>query len=77
MFLRFHISPKEIFHFKSRIQIISFSSKFDVNSHKFLRVTCKRNINPLSANVALILQPVNWFAVQINNWVLYEGNTGT
>ena len=31
-----------------------------------------QRINPLSAGVALIEKPVNWF-----DWFIYEGNTGT
>ena len=33
------------------------------------------NLSKLSASVALIQKPVNWFAQF--DWFLYEGNTGT
>ena len=33
--------------------------------------------NPLSASVALIEKPVNWFAAHINWLVSIEGNTST
>ena len=34
-------------------------------------------VNPLSASVALIWKPVNWFAVQSIDWFLYDRNIGT
>ena len=34
-------------------------------------------VNPLSANVALLQKPANWFAVQINWLVSIWGNTAT
>ena len=44
---------------------------------RILEIRPSSDLNPLNASVALILKPVNWFAVQISiDWFLYEGTTG-
>ena len=41
--MRFHINGKQIFYFDMQIQIIPFSSKFDINPQIILRAMGKRN----------------------------------
>ena len=82
---------KLIFRFKNLILMEETSGAFShkaIYFQLFLNILHKYSwrssfrsgvclIDALSASVALIEKPVNWFTAQINFSFLYESNTGT
>ena len=64
----FRLEETNTFHYQSNINPNDVRNN-PIKTPKWIKTIILSSVKPLNASVALILKPVNWFAMQIN-WLV-------